>query len=283
MRNDGLKSVDDLGTALGALTAQRKILGSLADGEAVYFYWRGAAFARRQGEADRRLFHILGMTARQCISLEDTARGPGYRLLAREAMLYLDPKGGAVLSRWRNPFIGRAVDVHPVHNDPVNLPPVYMNTADGAPAMRWTGEVAPPLWVMQFTLPLFYHNILQGNYQRYVGGAYHATEMFVFSGALADLLDPRRSWARATVAWSRLCDWLPWMEMQGREGMVYFHASGHKVGAFDDLPQALKDHIDAHAPHYRSPPPADDARPNETSWSAFAKAVPGAPLKPGDG
>jgi hypothetical protein len=35
--------------------------------------------------------------------------------------------------------------------------------------------------------------------------------------------------------------------------------------------------IDAAYPEYRNPPPGDDARENETSWTYFRKKVPGEP------
>ena len=49
--------------------------------------------------------------------------------------------------------------------------------------------------IMNVTVPLFYHNVLQGDYQRYVGGAYHATEMFNFSGPLENLTDSTEDYA----------------------------------------------------------------------------------------
>jgi hypothetical protein len=65
--------------------------------------------------------------------------------------------------------------------------------------------------------------------------------------------------------------------MAGREGQTYVHADGAKVSGFDDLTPVMKAYITANAPDYKSPPPLDDARPSESSWTGFGKAVPGEP------
>jgi hypothetical protein len=36
----------------------------------------------------------------------------------------------------------------------------------------------------------------------------------------------------------------------------------------------MRKEIDANYPAWRAPPPVDDARPNETSWTYFRKKVP---------
>ena len=127
---------------------------------------------------------------------------------------------------------------------------------------------------MTLTVPLFYNNPLGGPYQAYVGGTYHATEMFNFMGDVSNLVDDRRPTAAVRVGWVRLSNWLPWMAMGDRQGLVYFHTAGRKIDAFADLPDVLRHEIETNYPKYRSPPPGDDTRPNETSWTYFMKKVP---------
>jgi hypothetical protein len=67
------------------------------------------------------------------------------------------------------------------------------------------------------------------------------------------------------------------MEMGDRAGMIYIHAAGRKLDRFDQLPAVMLKEIDAVYPEYRNPPPGDDARENETSWTYFRKKVPGEP------
>ena len=94
------------------------------------------------------------------------------------------------------------------------------------------------------------------------------------SGAvLADLTDESKPSADVRVGWVRLSGWLPWMQMSGRQGELYFHTAGRKLGSWDEIPEGLKAEIRASYPEYVAPPPLDDARPNETSWTYFKKKV----------
>lgn len=268
----------DLSTPEGALAASRKIHCSLKDNEPVFYTWEGEVFSQRMGEADRKLFKVSGMNVRQCISIEGGARGTGYRLVSREIMLYLDPVTGKLLDRWQNPLTGRDVAVFHVQNDPVNGRPSFPYGKDGKVSSRWTGRQDSGSWFMSVTFPLFYHNVLQGEYQKYVGGAYQATEMFNFMGEMDDLTDGSKNTAEVKVGWVRLSAWLPWMEMQGREGKLYTHASGKKVANFEALPDVLKTYINIKNPLYKMPPSGDDTRKNETSWTYFKKKVNGGKL-----
>ena len=123
------------------------------------------------------------------------------------------------------------------------------------------------------TVPLFYTNPLAGEYQDYVGGTYHATEMFNFFGDVGELNDPDVDSVPARVGWVRISSWLPWMEMGDRVGMLYFHTAGRKLDSFDDLPEVMKNEIAQNFPEYAGPPPLDDERRNETSWTFFKKVL----------
>ena len=77
--------------------------------------------------------------------------------------------------------------------------------------------------------------------------------------------------SRIHIGWERIADWLPWMKMGGRTGILYFHTAGRKLDNFEQLPEIMKNFIDEKYPKYRSAPPVDDDRPNETSWTYFKK------------
>lgn len=264
------------------IRANRMIQCSTVDGEAVRYMWQGMMYMRRQGEPDRRLFKVTGTNVRQCSALDGGKKGTGYRMTSREIMLYQDPKTGEVLDMWENPVTGESVKVIHVINDPVNGRPSFPFDDEGKPAARWYGDDQDGRWFLNVTVPLFYHNELSGEYQPYVGGVYHNTEMFNFSGDLADFDKRGATTVPATVGWVRMGQYLPWMRMQGREGLLYVHAYGLKLlGGFDDLPPVLKDFITNEQPKYKVPPPADDARPNETSWTYFKKQVEGGRLPRG--
>jgi hypothetical protein len=262
----------DLDTPQGALVAMRKIQCSAKDAMPVTYYWHGEAFSRVAGEPDRKLFNVYGMNIRQCGTVDDPARGKGFRLVSRELLVYADPQTGEILKSWKNPWTGKVVEVIQTANDPVNQPPIFSVGRGGAP-VKWTGTVVGNQWWQTMTIPLFYTNPLAGDYQDYVGGKYHATEMFNFFGNLDDLVNDRKDTAETRVGWVRLSGFLPWMEMGDREGLLYFHTAGRKLDGFEQLPDFLRKEIAQNYPEWSSPPPLDDARPNETSWSYFRKKV----------
>jgi len=75
------------------------------------------------------------------------------------------------------------------------------------------------------------------------------------------------------IAWVRISQWLPWMEMSGRAGAIYFNAVGRKLRKWSDLPPILKAQIKSNYPKYRNAPLANDARRNETSWTYMKKII----------
>jgi len=276
------QTVLDLNTPEGADMAMRKIQCSSVDGEPVFYWWKGKVFSRRQGEVDQNIFNVEGMNVRHCETVDGGKQGKTYRLITREILLYTDKETGEPLTTWTNPFTNEEVNVIHVQNDPVNQPARFPRDKQGN-AHPWTqsfsAEQRNGNWWMTFPMPLFYHNVLGGDYQKQVGGVYHATEMFNFSGDIESLVSAETNTADVHIGWVRLSDWLPWMMMSGREGLVYIHTAGRKVNGFDDMGQIVKDYINKYAPLYKTPPPLDDTRENETSWTEYKKEVEGEDFK----
>ncbi len=246
-----------------ALTIGRKIGCSTVDNEPITYWWHGRAYSRRQGEKDKLLFAVEGMNVRSCSTVTDPEKGEGYKLVSREILLYKDPKTGEVLSKWENPWTGEVVDVLHVANDPVNFTPYK-----GRP---FTGDILGDRWWTTSEVPLWYPNPLASEYQKEIGGTYHATEMFNFFGDTESLFSKETTTADVQVGWARMSDWLPWMMMNGREGVIYMHTAGRKLDSWDDLSDTMKAEIAAHYPEYTAPPPADDPRRNETSWIYYKR------------
>lgn len=269
----GTTGLIDVGTPEGAIAAFRKIQCSTEDRRPTVYYWTGETYSRVPGEPDRLLFRFEGMNVRQCVTVNDPVRGAGFRQVSREILFYQDPATGRIVDEWKNPWSGETLKVLHIANDPVNFrAPVFPVTADGKP-YRSDLQVLGDHWWSTITVPLFYRNPLAGDYQDYVGGTYHATEMFNFFGRMSELADPQRHSADVNVAWARISDWLPWMKMRGRAGMLYFNGAGRKLDGYADLPAGMRAAIEARAPLYREPPPVDDQRPNETSWTFFRKQM----------
>ncbi len=259
----------DPGDAADALALNRKVMCSTEDGKAITFWWHGKAYSRRMGERDKLLFNVEGMNVRACSAVDDGEKGSGFRLVSREILLYKDPVTDEVLATWENPWTGETVDVLHVANDPVNFT-MYETGRDGNP-ITWNVSALDDRWWQTTTVPLFYPNPLAGEYQNEVGGIYHATEMFNFMGDLESALDSASDTANVQVGWVRMSDWLPWMKMAGRDGVIYMHTAGRKLESWDDMSDTIKREIRDHYPDYVAPPPLDDERRNETSWLYYKK------------
>ena len=242
------------------------------DGKPAVYHWSGNIYSRVRGEPDRLLFRGEGMNIRQCEAVNDPEHGEGYRQISREVMFYLDTGTGEILRTWDNPWTGETVDVMHVANDPVNQPPQFARTSSGAiatPEIKRAGR-----WLLQpLEIPLFYQNALGGDYQDYLGGKYHAMEIFDFAFDAEEMLNTANQTVYPVVSWVRISDWMPWMKMRDREGQMVFNMMGGKLKNFDELPDIMKDEIALNYPDYTAPPPLDDTRHNETTWTAFKKWV----------
>ena len=265
----------DLNNPVDAMAASRKVQCSLKDGEPVVYHWSGHIYSRVPGEQDRNLFNLEGMNIRACITVKDPVKGDGYRMVSRELMFYTDTKTGEVIKTWNNPWSGKTVDVVHVANDPVNTRGATFPVDDKGQPFKMGGRIEGGRVFMPAEVPLFYKNPLAGDYQDYVGNQYHAMEIFDFIADEADLLDAKKTTSHPTVAWVRIAEWLPWMQMNSRAGIMVFNATGQTVANVDALPQVIKDQIATNYPIWRTPPPLDDTRPNETSWTYFKKLVDG--------
>lgn len=255
-----------------ALEIVKRTQCGVRDGEPAVYGWTGRIYARTPGEPDRLLFRGEGMNIRRCVAVVDPKRGRGYRQVSREVMLFLDPETGAIVRQWRNPWTGETVDVAHIANDPVNSRPSFPVGADGKPYAVTLNRVGD--WVqMPIEVPLFYRNPLGGAYQDYVGGQYHAMEIFDFADTARGLLDTARPTSYPSVSWVRISDWMPWMRMGGRPGQLVFNAVGAKLRSYDELPKLVRDEIAANYPSYTAPPPGDDQRPNATTWTVFKERI----------
>lgn len=253
-----------------ALEISKRLQCGVSEDEPAVYHWSGNVYGRSPGMRDKLLFKGEGMNIRRCVEVNDPKRGKGWRLISREVMLMLDPKTGEVLSQWENPYTGETVEVMQIHNDPVNGRPNFATGADGKPMTLDSMCDAGPFVFMPFEAPLFYPNPLAGEYQEFIGGEYHAMEIFDFAALKSELFDSTTPTAYPIVSWVRISGWAPWMKMGSRPGQMVFNAMGRKLpGGFDELPEVLKTEIRANYPIYEQAPPKDDARPNETTWTKF--------------
>jgi hypothetical protein len=107
-------------------------------------------------------------------------------------------------------------------------------------------------------------------YPRYsAGNTYESSELFTFFVDRRALADDRLASVPAVISWTRVGQFLPWMRMGQTPGVLVYHAAGRKLEhGFADVPPALASFVRSRAPEFEHPP-ANDDRPNQTSWARF--------------
>jgi hypothetical protein len=192
-------------------------------------------------------------------------------------MLYLDPETNEILRSWTNPWTGEEVEVMHVSNDPVNSRgPRFARDEEGKPSATFDAALVINGTALQGggAALLFYNNPLAGDYQDFEGGKYHSSEFLTMAYPLDDALDASQTAIQdIVISWGRISGWLPWMKMGGRSGQMVQWTHGMRLHNWDDLPDVLRKEIETNYPIYREPPPADDSRPNDTTWSVFKRWV----------
>ncbi|MEU3501494.1 DUF1838 family protein, partial [Streptomyces hundungensis] len=192
--------------------------------------------------------------------VQDVDAGPdAFQLLTREAAFYLDPVSREILDTWQ----GLAV-TH-IWNDPANQRwrPFPVPTTELGGQVCFSLEIPlaypSPLPVAQYPL----HS---------AGDTYKALELFQFFADRADLEGPAPS-VPATMSWTRMSPWLPWMARGERPGGLTYHCRGRKLGAYAEVPERTRAYIAAHHPEFARAP-EKWSEPNETSWTYFRKLHP---------
>lgn len=232
------------------------------DGRDVFAAWHGSVHADIPGQPAKHLFDVVGMNVSRC-----GADAAGWYFTSRELMYYLDPKTGAVLHRWHNPWTGETVPVMHVANSPVqsrlpaNLPAIVTET--------WT--------IYQLDYAVRYPNPLANHPARARYGPapfYIAREIFSLRAATNDVRGPNaRPRAPLKFEWRRYGPWLPWMAMGGRAGRLRYRAKGRKLRSFAELPAPLRREITGRMGRYRHAPPCFRKHPRQTSWTYFVAHV----------
>jgi hypothetical protein len=231
-------------------------------GREVTTYGHGTVYAMVPGEKPRTLFNleVVGISRYERID-------GGYLRLHREVGYYTDLATGAVLERWRNPYLDREVEVIPIQNDPVNRRFTVQNLS--VKVLESGDEL-----IFYREVPLRYPNpIDRTGYPRYSSGEfYEAIEMFNTFVRRSDLA-ARDTSVASTGSWTRVGPWLPWMEMGLHAGHLVYHSRSVKPrNGLEGVPRRLRDHIAAHHPKYLRAPERF-TEPDETSWTFFKKAL----------
>ena len=90
-----------------------------------------------------------------------------------------------------------------------------------------------------------------------------ATNFYAYEEELLDA--DKDTLDRMTLSWARFSEWLPWMKMGDRIGVMYMHTAGKKLADGDNMSELMHEQIATNYPEYAEPPPVDDDRPNEVT------------------
>jgi hypothetical protein len=86
-----------------AIKIDRKVNCSTEDGKAAVYWWHGRVHSRVPGERDRHIFNVQGFNLRTCKGYNDPQRGPGYRSVSREMLIYFDAQTNQVCALGKIP------------------------------------------------------------------------------------------------------------------------------------------------------------------------------------
>ena len=109
------------------------------------------------------------------------------------------------------------------------------------------------------------------------GDVYQGGELFNFFVDRADLEDESLDSVPVEISWTRVGQYLPWMQMGAAPGRLIYHVRGWKLpDGVSGLPQHITDYVNTQGrtEYFEAPdaPPAGFT-PNATTWREFASMV----------
>ena len=247
-----------------------KTRGTTEENGEVVFYWTGTIHIQQDvaphGPAVNEFpGPVLRFEGFNIARFEE--QSDGIRVITREMAVYQN-LAGQIIDCWYNAATGtdapRPVRVAHVWNDPVNFTVGAADFDRLGDEIVWTTEVA-----LNYTNPL-----PMDTYPEYsAGNTYQSIELFNWVTQLEDLQDPDMSSVPVTISWDRVGQFLPWMQAGQTPGRLIYHTRGRKLlGGYDELPEHLREYVEANDPSYASAP-EQDTSPNMTSWRSFAQLL----------
>ncbi len=201
------------------------------------------------GEGNRLLFRSYGIGASHA---EETA--DGWRFYHRELLYYLDPETGEILDNWVNPYTGHTVEVLHILNDPVHR---FYAFDGGRFAFPWPYTVVGDDLVFRISVFSFRDSIMpRADYPLHsADDKYQAAELWMMNGRVSEVMNPDITSASCVTSWSRVGQWLPFMEMGNRPGIMVYHSDSYKLlEGVKQIPPDILAHTEKHHPKYLESP-----------------------------
>ena len=152
-----------------------------------------------------------------------------------------------------------------VENDPVNFVLSGSSYRELGDTIAWNMEM-----FLSYPTPVDFDDYPLYSASR----TYQSIELFDFFSQRSDLENPELDTVPVYLSWSRVGQYLPWMNAGQEEGSLVYHAQGYKVlEGFEGLPEDLKEWTMNNAPEYLHAPLQDNWGSNMTSWRYMDKLL----------
>jgi hypothetical protein len=260
------------------------------NGEQVYGRCTGVICGVRPGEAVRPMLTFEVFSTIRVLRQSDGS----YQRMTKETILYTDPKTGAILDEWDNPYTGERVRVVHVANDPYNWiiastvqPPAMpglVTTGQAVPGgkpylLNWT-DFGPDTVVLTIDGHGYYPNLLTpAKWPRESAGPMiQSSELFRYFVSKADLEDPAKTHVPSNGSWVRVQPWLPWMLMGQAPGHVMYDGVFRRFRSLDYYPAQVLERIRTKYPQFLTAPTTWYG-PNYSSLEHYSREQQPAPAK----
>ncbi len=221
------------------------------------------------GEGNRLLFRSYGIGASHVERVDN-----GWRFYHREVMYYLDPETGEILQDWINPYTGKRVEVLHILNDPVHR---FYAISGGRFAAPFPYTVHDDDLVFRISVFSFRDSVMPRiEYPLHsANNKYQAAELWIMNGRVNEVMNPDVSSASCVTSWARVGQWLPFMEMGNRPGIMVYHSESYKLlRGVAELPDDIRRYTEKHHPEYlESPKTWQSLQLNESQLTESKKYI----------
>jgi hypothetical protein len=258
----------DLDSPEGNLSALIKLQADLSGKDAIGGF-SGEVWGWVPGEGNQLLFRSYGIGASHVERVED-----GWRFYHREVMYYLDPKTNEIINEWVNPYTNRKVEVMHILNDPVHR---FYSISGGRFSAPWPYTVVGDDLVFRISVFSFRDSVMpRVEYPVHsANDKYQASELWMMNGRVSEIMDPAITSASCVTSWSRVGQWLPFMEMGNRPGIMVYHSDSYKLlNGLDGVPANIRKYTEKHYPKYlESPTEWQSMKLNESQLTVSKREI----------
>jgi len=221
------------------------------------------------GEGNQLLFRSYGIGASHVERVEN-----GWRFYHREVMYYLDPETNEIINEWKNPYTGRTVEIMHILNDPVHR---FYSLSGGPFAAPWPYTIMGDDLVFRISVFSFRDSVMpRAEYPLHsANDKYQASELWMMNGRVSEVMDPDVMSASCVTSWARVGQWLPFMEMGNRPGVMVYHSDSYKLlNGLDDVPANILKYTEKNHPKYlESPKEWQSLKLNESQLTVSKREI----------